>query len=211
LLGESTSRHPHHMSLSQAGHMTNASARQLWGVGAVPPTPPLSTSPGSADSYPEAYFPPMQAAPHPGSSVARHSKAQGYMAPPLANNFHSPASPTVVSPTYQHQLLRNARGQAPQQSAKMSITSTPSEHILSASIGPGFDSNCITIAARKGNNLDIVADRWDCEQDCHHEWKVNFDRDADMSGIKAEYTNGVLTVTVKRLNYPSTRPPQMWT
>ncbi len=144
-----------------------ANARQLWGMGGVPPTPPLSTSPGSADSYlGEAYFPPMQASAHPSSSVARHSKAQGYQAPPLANTSHLPASPTVVSPTYQHQLLRSSRGQAPQQSAKMSINCTPSEYILSATIGPGFDSNCITIAARKGNNLDIVADRWDCEQDC---------------------------------------------
>lgn len=151
--------------------MANGSGRQLWGMGGVPPTPPLSTSPGSADSYlEEAYFPPMQAAPHPGLNNGRYSKAQGYPPPPLGMASLSPASPTVVSPTYQHQLLRSTRGQAPQQSAKMSINCTPTDYILSATIGPGFDSSCITIAARKGNNLDIVADRWDCEQDCACCW-----------------------------------------
>ncbi len=48
----------------------------------------------------------------------------------------------------------------------MSIQSTADEHILSAPIGPGFTSEGITIAARKGNTLDIVADRWELEKDC---------------------------------------------
>ena len=43
----------------------------------------------------------------------------------------------------------------------------------------------------------------------HHEWSVQFDRDADMGGIRASYTDGVLTVTVKRLNHAYARPPQM--
>ena len=43
----------------------------------------------------------------------------------------------------------------------------------------------------------------------HHEWQVQFDRDADMSGVHASYANGVLTVTVKRLSHMSPRAPQM--
>lgn len=150
--------------------MPNPAGRPLWTIGAVPSTPPLSTSPGSADSYPDdAYFPPMQPVPHPNAPLGRYPSkpSQGHFPPPLASGLsQSPASPTVISPT-SYQLLRTTRGPAaPQQSAKMSINATPSEYALSATIGPGFDSNCITIAARKGNILDIVADRWDCEKDC---------------------------------------------
>lgn len=42
-----------------------------------------------------------------------------------------------------------------------------------------------------------------------HEWHVQFDRDADMRGVHASYSDDVLTVRVKRLNYASPRPPQI--
>lgn len=140
----------------------------------VPPTPPLSTSPSSAESYPDFY-------PSPGSGSAQALHGQTYCghAPPngmRTGRSHSGAepltammSPTATTSPASFDVLRSTRkqrpGAPPMASAPMSVETTATEHILSAKIGPGFNSNCITIAARKGNNLDIVADRWDLE-DC---------------------------------------------
>ncbi|KAI5124322.1 hypothetical protein M0805_008929 [Coniferiporia weirii] len=214
--GESCMRRDQTPYIAQVGASSSARAGHHWQM-QIPSTPPLSTSPGSAESYPEeAYFPSVQGVypvtqgqQHAGA--ARHPKSHGghYISSPLSPTSYV-ASPTVTTSPASFQLLRSTRAPTPQgSSAQMRIDNTPTEYILAAAIGPGFDSNCITIAARKGNILDIVADRWDLEKDCHHEWQVQFDRDADMGGIHASYTNGVLTVTVKRLNYSSPRPPQM--
>ncbi|EJD05724.1 uncharacterized protein FOMMEDRAFT_139085 [Fomitiporia mediterranea MF3/22] len=171
----------------------------------VPPTPPLSTSPGSAESYAqeEAYFPAVSASQQHSHAVGsvRSARSHGaFGSPPLP----SMTSPTITSSPASFQLLRNTYSSAP-----MRLENTTSAYILSATIGPGFDSSCITISMRKNNILNIVADRWDLEKGCHHEWQVQFDRHADMSGVHANYTNGVLTVTVKRLNHSAGRPPQM--
>jgi len=73
-----------------------------------------------------------------------------------------------------------------------------------APLGHGFSADSITIAARKENVIVIVADRWDQEQDCHHEWQVQFGRDGDMSSIHANFDNGLLKITVKRLHHVPT-------
>jgi len=96
-------------------------------------------------------------------------------------------------------IPRGSYSSVPQQHITMSTQSTSTEHILSARIGPGFDSSNITISARRGNVLDIIAGRWDVVADYHFEWQVHFDKDADMSSIRANYTSEILTVTVGRL------------
>jgi hypothetical protein len=141
----------------------------LWGMPGHPPTPPLSTSPGSTDSIPEdAYFPIQQQSrsnsTHGSSSQCRPKPSPLHM----QGQTHGSASPVVTSPTGSEapsslQYIKSARNAAPHQTAPMRIDNTQLEYILSASIGPGFDSSCITIAARKGNVLNIVADRWDRE------------------------------------------------
>ncbi|THH10270.1 hypothetical protein EW145_g1431 [Phellinidium pouzarii] len=205
--GDGCARRDQSACAAQIGASSSTRAGQNW---QLPPTP----SPGSAESYPdEAYFPSTCSVAQPPQQLqgagVRHVKSHG------GNYVPSPSSPTVATPTVttspaSFQLLRSTRAPTPQSSsAQMRIDNTAAEYTLAAAIGPGFDSNCITIAARKGNILDIVADRWDLEKDCHHEWQVQFDRDADMSSVHAGYSNGVLTVTVKRLNYSCARPPQM--
>jgi len=75
-----------------------------------------------------------------------------------------------------------------------------SSHILLARLGRGFSNECLTVAARKGNILWIVADRWDREVDSKYEWQIQFDRDADMTRVHANFDNGLLRITVKRRN-----------
>ncbi|CAG7853703.1 SubName: Full=Uncharacterized protein {ECO:0000313/EMBL:CCA74925.1} [Serendipita indica DSM 11827] len=81
----------------------------------------------------------------------------------------------------------------------MNLDSQPSAYVLSTPLGPGFSSECITIAAKRGSILVIIADRWDSETDSHFEWKIHFDRDADMTKIQANFNQGLLKVTVPRI------------
>ncbi|KAG9014995.1 hypothetical protein FRB94_007067 [Tulasnella sp. JGI-2019a] len=81
---------------------------------------------------------------------------------------------------------------------KMEIESSKTSHTLLAPLGDKFTSDSITIAAKKNNILQIMADRWDQERDCHVEWLVTLDRDADMSNVSAHFSDGLLRVTVKR-------------
>ncbi|TDL27252.1 hypothetical protein BD410DRAFT_824995 [Rickenella mellea] len=182
-----------------------------WPSASHPPTPPLSISPSSTesnsdDAYSRGYLPTSN--PSNPRSTRPHGPYQISTLQPLS----APMAPSVFTPPATESsslsLLRSSRAPPPQQHVKMRIESTPTDHILSAPLGPGFNSDHITIACRKGNVLDIVADRWDQEKDCHYEWQVQFDRDADMSSVRASYTAGVLQVTVKRIVYPSRdRPP----
>lgn len=59
------------------------------------------------------------------------------------------------------QLLR----QSPQAEIKMEIESSRTLHTLLAPLGNKFSSDSITIAAKKNNVLQIMADRWDQEAD----------------------------------------------
>ncbi|KAG8865308.1 hypothetical protein FRB96_000198 [Tulasnella sp. 330] len=81
---------------------------------------------------------------------------------------------------------------------KMEIETSKTSHTLLAPLGDKFTSDSITIAAKKNNVLQIMADRWDQERDCHVEWLVTLDRDADMSNVSAHFSEGLLRVTVKR-------------
>ncbi|KIM31773.1 hypothetical protein M408DRAFT_327210 [Serendipita vermifera MAFF 305830] len=93
---------------------------------------------------------------------------------------------------------RDARS-PPNSQLKMNLDPQPSQYVLSTPLGPGFSSECITIAAKRGSVLVIIADRWDSETDSHFEWKIAFDRDADMTKIQAIFHQGLLKVTVPRI------------
>lgn len=138
----------------------------------VPPTPPLSTSPSSAESYADYYAPPgssssaqtMHGQPHYGHAPPNGMRAARSHGLDIQMDMKSPTATT--SPASFDVLRSTRRGSTTHTpGAPMRVETTTTEHILSAHIGPGFNSNCITIAARKGNILDIVADRWDLE-DC---------------------------------------------
>lgn len=116
----------------------------------LPPTPPLSTSPGSAESY-DSYFPPQSPSASPSlasmaqlQASSRSGKLSGHYVPsplsPSSSTYHSGAftgpvsSPTVTSsPAFQ--LLRNTRGTITQSnSAPMRIDNTPTEYVLAVRV-----------------------------------------------------------------------------
>ena len=156
-------------TLTQGNSISSNRPTNLRGMPAHPPTPPLSTSPGSAGSCLEdAYFPVQQMRSSNSVSSQHRTKPSPLHVQGSLNGSVTPiiTSPTVSETSSSLQFMRNSRSSAPQQSAPMHIDNTLSEYVLSAAIGPGFDSSCITITARKGSVLNIVADRWDMEKDC---------------------------------------------
>jgi len=58
----------------------------------------------------------------------------------------------------------------------------------------------VTISAKKGDRLAVVADAWHMEEDCHYEWQIRFaPHDIDMNSIRALFDDkGHLTINVQR-------------
>ncbi|KAG8695035.1 hypothetical protein FRC08_008108 [Ceratobasidium sp. 394] len=94
---------------------------------------------------------------------------------------------------------RDARRTQPE-----SIRVSSKRYTVKARIGGGFDPDCITISAKKDNSLAVVADRWELETNCRHEWLWIFGKDADMRSVEARYDAGVLQVNVRRI--PGVKP-----
>ncbi|EPQ52562.1 hypothetical protein GLOTRDRAFT_11836, partial [Gloeophyllum trabeum ATCC 11539] len=77
----------------------------------------------------------------------------------------------------------------------INIQSTRGQHILTVDLGPKFQSDMVTIAAKKGDRLDIVADLWYLEKDCHLEWRVQFPPDdVDLQSARAKIDSGQLSI-----------------
>ncbi|KAG2364567.1 hypothetical protein BDR07DRAFT_1279454 [Suillus spraguei] len=82
----------------------------------------------------------------------------------------------------------------------MVIQSTLSTHSLSVVLPRAIQSEMVTVSVKKGDKLNIVADAWHMENDCHYEWQVYFaPGDADMPSVRARFApDGKLTITVQR-------------
>ncbi|KAG8703567.1 hypothetical protein FRC08_002760 [Ceratobasidium sp. 394] len=156
------------------------------------PTPPHTTSPphsnaSTPDSSDEDIHRPTAPQPAGDTSYFPH--------------MSTPRSPVTSTPQVPIVAIRGSRSPTEDQRAQPDIHVSPDAYSMVAHIGTGFDPECITISAMKGNTLVIVADRWDMEKDCRYEWLWRFDRDANMSSVHAHYEGGVLRVTVGRIGY----------
>ncbi|KAI6016271.1 hypothetical protein PISMIDRAFT_617213 [Pisolithus microcarpus 441] len=58
----------------------------------------------------------------------------------------------------------------------------------------------ITVSTKKGDRLDVVADAWHMEHDCHYGWEISFaPGDVDMSAVRAKLNqDGELSIEVRR-------------
>ncbi|KAJ1307229.1 hypothetical protein OPQ81_001343 [Rhizoctonia solani] len=169
---------------------------------------PISASPKPQSRYPtppHTTSPPHSNASTPDSSNENmpHSTASPSQSSPLGTHSYFPhmatRSPPPSNPDGPIVSIRGSRSPTEDQRAQPDIQVSSSAYSMVAHIGKGFHPECITISAKKGNALVIVADRWDMEKDCRYEWVWRFDRDADMSSVHANYDSGVLRVTVKRI------------
>ncbi|KAF8440463.1 hypothetical protein L210DRAFT_3539736 [Boletus edulis BED1] len=82
----------------------------------------------------------------------------------------------------------------------MIVQSTTSSHLLSVNLPCVIQPEMVTVAAKKGDKLDVVADAWHMERDCHYEWQIRFAAgDVDMSTVRARFgQDAKLTIEVQR-------------
>ncbi|KIJ60379.1 hypothetical protein HYDPIDRAFT_98877 [Hydnomerulius pinastri MD-312] len=82
----------------------------------------------------------------------------------------------------------------------MVAQSTTAAHSFSVTLPRVIQSEMVTVSAKKGDRLDIVADAWHMEHDCHYEWQIRFALgDVDMSTVRVRFSpDGKLTIDVQR-------------
>ncbi|KAG6330975.1 hypothetical protein ID866_8115 [Astraeus odoratus] len=87
----------------------------------------------------------------------------------------------------------------------MLTQSSSGTHTFSVTLPCTILPEMITVSAKKGDRLDVVADAWHMESDCHYEWQIRFaPGDVDMATVRARHTqDGQLTIEVQRQSCPS--------
>ncbi|KAI0707028.1 hypothetical protein C8Q76DRAFT_629119 [Earliella scabrosa] len=82
----------------------------------------------------------------------------------------------------------------------MRLHSTPSQHTLAVLLPEGLAPEMVTVSAKKGARLAVVADLWHRENDSHYEWEVVFwPPDVDMMSVRAVFeASGELLIHVRR-------------
>ncbi|KAH9998917.1 hypothetical protein BJV77DRAFT_978028 [Russula vinacea] len=84
------------------------------------------------------------------------------------------------------------------------IETLPKSYRLSIALprpgGAQLASEMITVSARRGGRLAVVADAWHLEHDCHFEWHFAFPQpDVDLGAVQARLgKDGILVIDVPR-------------
>lgn len=102
----------------------------------------------------------------------------------------------AVSPPTNHSRRSPPPGSCPE----MATQSSSTLHTFSVMLPRTILPEMITVSAKKGDRLDVVADAWHMEHDCHYGWEIGFaPGDADMSTVRAKLNpDGELTIEVRR-------------
>ncbi|KAH8074789.1 hypothetical protein BXZ70DRAFT_902778 [Cristinia sonorae] len=86
----------------------------------------------------------------------------------------------------------------------MHVHSTTSEHTLDVWLPKELSPEMVTVSAKKGNKLSIVADVWDRENNSHYEWDIVFPpRDVDMNSIRVSLADGHVIIRAVRIHRQS--------
>ncbi|KAI0760996.1 hypothetical protein BD413DRAFT_486809 [Trametes elegans] len=82
----------------------------------------------------------------------------------------------------------------------MRLRSSAAEHTLAVRLPGGLAPEMVTVSAKKGARLAVVADLWNSEHDSHYEWEVAFSpADVDMMSVRAVFeADGELVIHVRR-------------
>ncbi|KAI0306183.1 hypothetical protein B0F90DRAFT_1624016 [Multifurca ochricompacta] len=84
------------------------------------------------------------------------------------------------------------------------IETSPTSYVLSIVLprpgGTPLAPEMITVSARRGGRLAVVADAWHLEHDCHYEWNVAFPPSGvDLRTVRARFgEDGLLVIDVPR-------------
>ncbi|KZP17718.1 hypothetical protein FIBSPDRAFT_830296 [Athelia psychrophila] len=66
----------------------------------------------------------------------------------------------------------------------MHVVSTASGYTLNAQLPIDIQPEMITVSAKKGDRIAVVADVWHMETDCHYEWQIQFPHDINMNSVR---------------------------
>ncbi|KAF4596093.1 hypothetical protein EYR38_007467 [Pleurotus pulmonarius] len=161
----------------------------------VPPSPTITafhTAPTS--SHPAFASPPLH-----GPSPASRAPS-----PPISTSASTLTSSATHPGALASPLARAHRAPPPADAPPLQIHSTPSKHTLCVQfpqrMGAEMRPEMVTVCAKRGDRLGIVADAWHLERNCHYEWEVAFPpHDADMAHVHAKFLpGGCLTIDVWR-------------
>ncbi|KAM5539281.1 hypothetical protein V8D89_007154 [Ganoderma adspersum] len=151
----------------------------------MPPSGLPLVSPPSGLATP-THLTPLMALPSP--SVFQSALSSPGLAPPSPHpNACKPESPIAHT--------RRAARTPP-----MLVCSTQGQHTLAVRLPEGLAPEMVTISAKKGARLAVVADLWHREDDSHYEWEVVFSpADVDMMSVRAVFdADGQLMIHVRR-------------
>lgn len=81
----------------------------------------------------------------------------------------------------------------------MAFQSTNAEHTLDVWLPKEIRSEMVTVSAKKGNRVGVIADVCHKELDSHYEWDISLPRDVDMSSIRANLADGHLTIRARKI------------
>lgn len=131
------------------------------------------------------------------SSVASSTK-------PLSSDAESTCA-TIPSP-----MDRSQRSPPPGSCPEMTTQSSCTTHTFSVTLPRTILPEMVTVSAKKGDRLDVVADAWHMERDCHYEWQIRFaPGDVDMAIVRAQLgSDGKLSIEVQRCTPGQTCSPR---
>ncbi|KAI0749282.1 hypothetical protein C8Q80DRAFT_1218506 [Daedaleopsis nitida] len=93
----------------------------------------------------------------------------------------------------------------------MRLLSTAGQHTLAVNLPEGLAPEMVTVSAKKGARLAVVADLWHREDDSHYEWEAVFaPADVDMLSVRAVFeAHGQLLIHVRRRPGGEGSPPPL--
>ncbi|KAJ8496816.1 hypothetical protein ONZ51_g865 [Trametes cubensis] len=182
-----------------SGTLHAAAASAVTASAMLPPPPSLPPSLSSAASS--------------SGSISR-TWSHSSFASPVPPQAPPPTPLYAPSPTSPGPLLARAnpgfvpespiaharRTPSPAHTPAMRLLTTTGEHRLAVRLPEGLSPEMVTVCAKKGARLSVVADLWHRESDSHYEWEVTFaPADVDMMSVRAVFeSDGQLVIHVRR-------------
>lgn len=135
-------------------------------------------------------------------SPIRHP-AKRCVSPPVSMETMAVQQPTAP-PRPESPLAHVRRGALGHNVPPARIVSSDTTHTVSIVLprpgGAPLAPEMVTISARRGGRLAVVADAWHLEHDCHYEWHVALPpKEVDLGAVRARFgDDGTLVIDVPR-------------
>ncbi|KAI9463194.1 hypothetical protein BJY52DRAFT_1253594 [Lactarius psammicola] len=145
------------------------------------------------------------------TETARPPSRRNEPSPPVVRPPVTQAPAEAMPPRPESPLAHARRGAPGHNVPPARIVSSDTTHTLSIALprpgGAPLAPEMITVSARRGGRLAVVADAWHLEHDCHYEWYFALpSKEVDLGAVKACFgEDGTLVIDVPR------RPPRSGT